>query len=355
MTKYPRPFPYALRDSDNLLFSQMVARQPGERPNITLLQNVFQTRCTVTSFLVWEPAQGVSRRLWDPVLLKGLSRRELLSWLATAYEGDYPSVFGMSLLKTLVLEVPANDDYRKRLRDLGVKRGDLLNLLEFWEQLVEKHPHNRKFFSELRAIADQYFGPTNVSALVERTDLFARNNQRLFFLYTEISARISGEKGDWNSSVDRLAVLVDKRPHNSDLQKMLKVASQNIDQTDPYQRSTIWATFVAVHPTEETLIAQLHQALEECEDDSKVVGVWVTLVTEYPQVTLLRKQLRHALRDMCDDNYAVEVWEGLVGKFPENTELKEELMVAIEARDIGYGEPGPRFEWAVSLFEQLLT
>jgi len=103
------------------------------------------------------------------------------------------------------------------------------------------------------------------------------------------------------------------------------------------------------------LIAQLHQALEECEDDSKVVGVWVTLVTTHPQATLLRKQLRHALDDMSDDNYTVEVWERLVGKFPENTRLKEELNVAIEARDIGYDEGGPGFEWAESLFEQLST
>jgi hypothetical protein len=330
----------------------MVARQPGERPNITLLQNVFQTRCTVASSLVWEAARGVYPSLWNPVLLKGLSRRELLSWLATTYEGDNPSEHGISLLKTLVSEVPANDDYRNRLRDLGVKRGQLSNLLDFWEKLVEKHPHNRKFFSELRAIADQYFGPTNYSALAERNTLFNhenRNNQRLFFLYREIAARITGEEGEWYTSATLLGALVAKRPHNSDLQKKLNVACQNACK-DPYERSVVWATLVALHPTEETLIAQLRQALEECEDDSKVVGVWVTLVRENPQVALLRKQLRQALNDMCDDDHAVEVWEGLVGKFPKTTELKEELNVAMEARFIGYNREDPRFDWARSLF-----
>src|SRR5271154_6574325 len=85
MRNESRSFYRSLYTHDNLLFSQMVARQPGERPNITLLRNVFEARCTVTSLLVWDPAHGISPSLWDPVLLKGLSRRELLSWLATTY------------------------------------------------------------------------------------------------------------------------------------------------------------------------------------------------------------------------------------------------------------------------------
>jgi len=101
------------------------------------------------------------------------------------------------------------------------------------------------------------------------------------------------------------------------------------------------------------LIAQLHQALEEYEDDIKAVSVWAALVTKHPQVTSLQKQLRQLLHELCDDDYAIEVWKELVEKFPENTGLREEFNAAVEFKNTVYdGELGsPSFDWVDSLFK----
>src|SRR5277367_3551062 len=45
-----------LQERDNLFLSQMLAREPGERPRSTLLQDLFRTRCTITSSLIWDVA-----------------------------------------------------------------------------------------------------------------------------------------------------------------------------------------------------------------------------------------------------------------------------------------------------------
>src|SRR5271170_1403618 len=50
------PFFSKLLSSDNILLSQMLAREPEERPHITLLQDLFRTRCTITDFMVWSAA-----------------------------------------------------------------------------------------------------------------------------------------------------------------------------------------------------------------------------------------------------------------------------------------------------------
>lgn len=303
--------------SDNLFLSQMLAREPGERPHITLLRDVFQTRCTLTSSLVYVAAVVAKEthplyKDWDSVLVRGLERNKLLLWLATMCEGFGKDQYSVSLLCLLVSEAPFNDSYRRRLRDLYVKIGVSLRSIEDWETLAVDNPHNRKILNDLRTLAEGYYDVRTATDLKKRLQRFDGKDERLFSLYAAILARIYGQENAWDKSAAILTDLVDKCPHDSELAEQLRVACQNTYTNEPLKVIEIWKDLVSHHPTEDALIGHLQRDLERRGDDHVAMNVWRELVIKHPRVKLLQTYLRRILHDMHDRAQAVIVWEGLV-------------------------------------------
>ena len=207
-----------LSKHETSLLSQLLARNPLERPRVSELRPLLLSYGIITSSQVWgiisiaNPLPSFIQ--WTAIAKESVNISKLLTRLSEWYEdGDLHAAIQLSYL--LVSESPGEGDHQQRLGYLYQKQGNLDLEVAGWTGLVERHPCQTKLRNALMTTCMNSGGRSlSVSMWAKIVDRHPRN-MRFLLTYAELYAQASIESGndeDTRRAIEILKSLVDKSP-----------------------------------------------------------------------------------------------------------------------------------------------
>jgi hypothetical protein len=313
-----------LSQHETSLLSQLLARDPMDRPRITDLQFLFASYRIITCTSVW-PLISTALPLptyddWTTFFKFPMQKNVFIERLSIWYDSDASLHTSIDLARRLVSDYPAQKGYRQRLENLYGRQRDLDSTINGWIKLVEEHPYDSNLRTALTKACMEKGGLDHALSVWKSIAMRFPSNPRFIFLCAELMAEIClrcDRVADCDRAVDLLKRLVERFPDVTRLQNQLKLAFEKKGDQD--LEVDVWKGLVNAHPLENEFISQLKRACDERGDEMRAIRVWSELVDANPQIPSLQLHFRHALRRVGNSSLECSEWGLLLKKHSENT------------------------------------